>query len=105
MWRFDLDKDLSFKQGYMLGNFNVSGKPQPITARPDLGKVDGQSVVFFGTGRLLGTDDLSDTSQQSIYAVKDRLGEKASLGSDARNNVGCPLEKQDVITLTANTHD
>ncbi|HEX2530437.1 MAG TPA: hypothetical protein VHK70_03100, partial [Burkholderiaceae bacterium] len=31
------------------------------------------AVVYIGTGRYLGASDVSDTSQQSIYAIKDDL--------------------------------
>jgi type IV pilus assembly protein PilY1 len=30
--------------------------------------------VFVGTGRYLGSTDLADSSQQSVYAIKDTLG-------------------------------
>ncbi len=59
-----------------------SGKPQSITTRPELGLIDGFPVVFVGTGRYLGTDDLVDPAtlvppnqwayQQSLYAIKDK---------------------------------
>ena len=59
-----------------------SGKPQSITSRPELALIDGFPVVYVGTGRYLGLDDLVDPAtltppnqwayQQSIYAIKDR---------------------------------
>ncbi|PWB61296.1 MAG: hypothetical protein C3F16_08630, partial [Betaproteobacteria bacterium] len=59
-----------------------SGKPQSITTRPELGLIEGFPVVFVGTGRYLGTDDLVDPAslappnqwayQQSFYAIKDK---------------------------------
>ncbi len=64
MWRFDLEGGTASK----LANF---GSSKPIMAGPEIGEVYGKKVVFFGTGRYLGEDDLSDTSQQSIYAIKD----------------------------------
>lgn len=61
---------------------DASGKPQSITSRPDLGNIKGYPVVFVGTGRYLGTDDLVDPAtlvppnqwayQQSLYAIKDQ---------------------------------
>ncbi len=61
---------------------DASGKPQSITSRPELGLIDGFPVVFVGTGRYLGTDDLVDPAtlvppnqwayQQSFYAIKDK---------------------------------
>ncbi len=61
---------------------DASGKPQPITTRPELGVIDTHRVLFIGTGRYLGEDDLSDPAtlspalpwayQQSFYAFKDK---------------------------------
>jgi type IV pilus assembly protein PilY1 len=104
MWRFDFDASLkpSEYKAFNLGNFKVAGVPQPITTRPELGLVGGEhTAVFFGTGRLVGTDDLSDTTQQSIYAVKDKIG-SPSLG-DARSNAVCPLVKQDLISVSTSS--
>lgn len=59
-----------------------SGKPQSITARMELALINGYPVVYVGTGRYLGLDDLVDPAtltppnqwayQQSIYAIKDK---------------------------------
>ncbi|QJR16415.1 pilus assembly protein [Usitatibacter palustris] len=62
-----------------------SGKKQAITSRPELGAIDGYPVIFVGTGRYLGEDDLPDPAtvlpsppglpyayQQSLYAIKDK---------------------------------
>lgn len=56
-----------------------SGNPQPITVAPavslhpnfprDLG-----TIVYFGTGQLLGVPDLSTTSTQTFYGVWDKPG-------------------------------
>jgi type IV pilus assembly protein PilY1 len=61
---------------------SATPKPQSITTRPELGTIQGNRVVFIGTGRYLGTSDLSDPStlspveqwayQQSVYAFKDK---------------------------------
>ncbi len=49
------------------------GVPQPITAAPQVGRDPNTGIVwvFFGTGKFLGTADLSDTSQQTWYGIKD----------------------------------
>jgi type IV pilus assembly protein PilY1 len=62
--------------------YDGTGKRQSITARPELGFIEGFPVVFVGTGRYLGADDLVDPAtltppnqwayQQSIYAIKDK---------------------------------
>ena len=50
---------------------------------PQLGSVNAggnlYSVVFVGTGRYLGTSDITSSAQQSIYGIKDVLG-NTSLG-------------------------
>ena len=82
LWRFDINNNVG-ATGYeaeRLTTFysNAAGTTtQPITTKPELGDVNGNAVVFVGTGRFLGTSDLSDTSAQSFYAVKDRLGSAA----------------------------
>ena len=52
---------------------DTAGNTQPLTARPELGLVNGNAMVYVGTGRYLGVTDLSDRGQQTIYAIKDRL--------------------------------
>lgn len=64
MYAFDLEAGTSRKVISL-------GSDQPITAAPELGEIDGKTVLFFGTGRYLGSDDLDDTQTQAIYAVKD----------------------------------
>ncbi len=79
LWRFDINGNIG-AAGYdaqLLTTFyaNAAGSvTQPITTRPELGDVGGTAVVFVGTGRFLGVSDLSDTTQQTFYAVKDTLG-------------------------------
>jgi len=75
MWRFDLDPTASdYMTAYKLTTLvNGSGNPQPITARPELGEVQGFAVIYVGTGKLLGTSDMSTTQTQSIYAIRDDL--------------------------------
>jgi type IV pilus assembly protein PilY1 len=59
-----------------------SGKLQSITTRPELAKIETFPVVYVGTGRYLGSDDLVDPAtlvpplpyayQNSIYGIKDK---------------------------------
>jgi len=74
VWRFDVNGDTG-ASGYdaqLLAVLkNTSGTRQPITAKPEVGIIDTNKVVFVGTGRYLGTTDLSDTTGQSFYAIKD----------------------------------
>ncbi|MBK7954951.1 MAG: hypothetical protein IPK02_13890 [Candidatus Accumulibacter sp.] len=85
LWRFDINGDLP-PDGYGAQRLatltDPTGKPQPITTRPELGKVRNYPVVFIGTGKLLGPSDFNPIhetapkfQQQSFYAIKDRLTE------------------------------
>jgi type IV pilus assembly protein PilY1 len=78
VWRFDIDRLTSSGTGtttvQLLATLSdASGNRQPITSRPELGLVNSLPVVFVGTGELLGVSDLSTTSVQSLYAIKDTL--------------------------------
>lgn len=76
LWRFDINGDLG-AAGYdaqllaTLQGPSPAGNIQPITTKPLLSLVNNTVVIFVGTGRYLGSTDLSDTSQQSFYAIKD----------------------------------
>lgn len=82
VWRFDVNNDIG-AGGYdaqLLATLRDSdGKPQPVTARPELGLVSGKAMVYVGTGRYLGVGDLTDNQKQTMYAIKDSLG-STSLG-------------------------
>ena len=76
LWRFQLD---STAPGY-LGVVKVAavksagGVAQPITVKPELGPVPNQPndrMILFGTGKFLENLDKTDTSDQTIYALKD----------------------------------
>jgi len=79
VWKFDTSST-NPTVTKLAGLFDAGGKPQSITARPELALIDGFPVVYVGTGRYLGTDDLVDPAtlglpyayQQSLYAIKDR---------------------------------
>ena len=64
MWRFDLDAGTATKLASL-------GADKPIMAAPEIADVEGKKAVYFGTGRYLGEDDLTDDSAQTIYAIKD----------------------------------
>ncbi|WP_420476293.1 pilus assembly protein [Noviherbaspirillum sp. ST9] len=67
MWRFDLATGAVRKVA-------VLGSSKPVTAGPEIGDIDGKKVIFFGTGRYLGTTDLSKSASadtQSIYGIRD----------------------------------
>lgn len=89
MWKFDLTSST-------VANWSVAYDPQPlframdgaatpnyqpITSKPDIMLHCSKPgyIVVFGTGKYLGTTDLSDTKTQSIYGIWD-------YGDDADNN-------------------
>lgn len=80
LWRFDVDNQVLPNQSAMLlAQFLLPGStPQPITTRPEpvaVPRTSGaRAVVIVGTGRYLGTSDITNVTQQSIYAIADDLG-------------------------------
>ncbi|HET7527916.1 MAG TPA: PilC/PilY family type IV pilus protein [Burkholderiaceae bacterium] len=80
LWRFDFNSPvLTGAAVTNLATFQISSTtPQPITTKPQLTVVKTPSgvkvpVIVVATGRYLGTSDVTDTTQQSIYAIKDPL--------------------------------
>jgi type IV pilus assembly protein PilY1 len=91
LWRFDLTARASARLGRTPG----AAGDQPITVRPEIGRVQDNSgtynrVVYFGTGRYLGLNDLTSTSTsttvpQAFYGVKDtgaNVGDLTSVGAN-----------------------
>jgi len=109
LWRFDIDNLVQpYQAALKLAQFQVGGTPQPVTIRPQLIEPQkGTAVVVIATGRYLGVSDISDTTQQSIYAVKDPLT-NTSWGI-ARNNAAFVQQSFTLsgtnATLTSNTVD
>ena len=82
VWRFDPEAPTA---AHLLGTAMVdSTTPQPITTKPVLIQADGKAVVIVGTGRYLGENDISDNTQQSVYAIKDALDD--TTWGDIREN-------------------
>ena len=77
IWRFDVNDtiDPSGREATLIGVAKdyTGAKAQPITAAPELAKLNSKPMVFVGTGRLLGVSDLSDTTRQSVYAIVDPM--------------------------------
>lgn len=54
---------------------NADGQPQPITMAPTLMKQADPHrgiMIYFGTGKYLNQDDVTDASIQSVYALIDQ---------------------------------
>ncbi len=80
LWRFDINSSIGatgFDAQLMVKLVDGSGNSQPITEAPTVTTVNANPVVYVGTGRYLGLTDISDSSQQSFYAVKDSFGSTA----------------------------
>jgi type IV pilus assembly protein PilY1 len=88
LWRFDITANSNAGASQRLGRTASAGsRTQPITVQPELAKIrDGAGtwhrVVYFGTGRYLGPNDITNSDpsngkSQGIYAVVDT---GASLG-------------------------
>lgn len=83
VWRIDFDGNYSktgagspLPKAVRLAQLKDNSRnAQPISTKPELAVVGSTPIVLVGTGRYLGTSDLTDTSQQSLYALKDRLGD------------------------------
>lgn len=128
LWKFDVTAtnanswDVAYKSGstpkplfVACASANTScpsGDLQPITAKPQVGKVDTETqggkgvMVYFGTGKYFETTDLTTTQTQTFYGIWDRCGKSGCAsgvsGSNAeftnRNN----LQKQEITDeLTA----
>ena len=106
VWRFDIDDTTppAGKEALLLAELGQTGGAgiQPITTKPILTQITSggthYAAVSVGTGRYLGVSDLSDTSQQSVYSIKD------SLTASGLGKVRLPgvLVKQTLITFTSN---
>ncbi|MDN3921113.1 pilus assembly protein [Roseateles violae] len=84
VWRFDIDGYVAPENSaFKLAQLLVEGRPQPITTQIQLAEIESNhvnyQVVYVGTGRYLGRSDVGNTELQSVYAIKDTLG-NTSLG-------------------------
>ena len=73
IWRFDINSSASATNPFKLALLkDPSGNVQPITVKPELATINNKRVVYVGTGRYLGTTDLTNTpQQQTLYAISD----------------------------------
>lgn len=66
LWRFNLSDNSKI----LFATLQASGN-QSVTVAPSLGLINKKRVVFIGTGKYLEVSDLTDTSQQTFYGIKD----------------------------------
>jgi type IV pilus assembly protein PilY1 len=79
IWRFDTEGLLApTNSSFRLAQLVTSGTAQPVTIKPELAQISYQGanyvVIYVATGSYLGTADLSTVGTQTIYAIKDTLG-------------------------------
>ncbi|MDM0106023.1 PilC/PilY family type IV pilus protein [Variovorax sp. J22R24] len=87
VWRFDINDIIApaGMEATLIGTArDASNRAQPITTRPALAEVRGNTIVLVATGRLLATSDLSDTSVQTVYAIKDPMSATSPSYTDLR---------------------
>jgi type IV pilus assembly protein PilY1 len=112
LWRFDLTG--ASPSASLMGTLtDAANRPQSVTTRPELGYVNGNRVVFVGTGRYLGISDLTDPAtwtpastdayQQSLYAVKDTGSNLGNLRTSG-NLVQQTIIVKDALTRTSSTN-
>jgi type IV pilus assembly protein PilY1 len=101
LWRFDVNDIIppGGKDAFNLFQTRAGAYVQPITAKPELALVGTKPVVYVGTGRYLGTSDITDLGQQTLYAVKDDL---SATGIGNASTAGC-MVTQTLAVLDSNT--
>jgi len=78
---------------------NDDGDVQSITAQPTAVEDDsGRLMIYFGTGRYLVTDDLTNDDEQSFYGIWDKSTPQAAAGTVLRSDANTPLLEQTLTT-------
>ncbi len=117
VWRFDVSETAKDSSGNATPAYpaptqfatltDPSGNPQPITTAPRIELTTDSSglgtlrYVFVGTGQFLDTSDLSNTQQQTMYALRDGTGPTpATTGLPRSRTAASPynLVKNDLVT-------
>jgi len=78
VWRFDVNDNFGVagREATLLATLkDPGGNPQPITTRPELAETGSPPApfVYVATGRYLAGSDVTDTQQQSLYAIRDPM--------------------------------
>lgn len=107
IWRFDVNNTLAptGREAILLATAtDSSGVAQPITTKPELALVDGMPFIYVGTGKFLGSSDVSTTQTQTIWAIKDSLGTPSTTGTalvaNLRSTLGQRILKVDSSDAT-----
>jgi len=105
LYRFDLrDEDptkwLVTQVLFQAEHIEGSGTPQPITVQPIVARAEGGGyIVIMSTGSWMTTDDLADTSIQSIYGIWDADPATPTITSKIKGVISYPnaVSKSDLI--------
>ena len=90
VWRFEFAPT---PRAVLVGTATTTASArQPITTRPELAELNGEPFVVVGTGKLLGITDVTDSQQQSVYGIHDKLtvapsGSPPAIYSSLRNSL------------------
>jgi type IV pilus assembly protein PilY1 len=87
VWRFDVsDTNPANWAVHRLATLtDAVGNPQPVTSAPELTTINSvtpnKRVVLIGTGRLLGSSDITSSNVQSMYALVDDRSASPTIAS------------------------
>lgn len=99
LWRFDLSSAPSVSNPLLFATLQAGSVVQPITTAPEIGIINDTRVIFVGTGKYLGSNDLNNKDQQTLYAIKDDNATATLF--NPRNNAG--MVKQVISEPTIGT--
>jgi type IV pilus assembly protein PilY1 len=77
LWRFDPAVNNSAKKIATLKD--SAGVAQPITTKVEVAQVDGQILLYVGTGKYLESTDLSAGQTQTFYGIRDTFDANGTL--------------------------
>lgn len=102
LWRFNIDSSANsvVHLAQLKDATGTFGTAQPITTRPELGKVKGKKIIYVGTGKFLEPSDVGTRTQQSLYAIKDTAND-ADAGIVVSNPRGIAGFKQQTISTSS----
>lgn len=105
LWRFNLT-DLTKAPARLFRARDSEGQDQPITSGVAVQRHPSGvgTLVLFGTGKYLNTDDKADLSRQTFYAIWDTTGSRLTCGQSGASVTRSDLAKREfssVVTVTA----
>ncbi|WP_165595528.1 PilC/PilY family type IV pilus protein [Methylovorus sp. MM2] len=107
LWRFDISNVLG-ASGYDAQLITVlhdeDGNRQPVTTIPQVGRVNGQTMIYVGTGSFLALSDAAITSTQTVYAVKDTKLANTDSATALYSNVRESLVEQVLTKVDVNDY-